>query len=351
MFKPKVNLSPKQYAVVCGLAGVFLTRTLIRFKNKMQLAGKVVLITGGSRGVGLSLAKKVAQENATVIICARSAEELNEVKKRLKREGKVIHSFVCDVTDQKQVSQMVQMVHDCFGKIDLLINNAGVIQVGHFSSMNEEDFQEALAIDFWGAVQTTFEVLPEMIQRRQGRIANISSIGGVVPIPHLLPYSSAKFAVRGFSEGLSTEASEYGVKVITINPGLMRTGSFLNAKVKAQHAKEYRWFSIAATLPLFSMSTERAAKKMLRAIKLGKATVTLGFPAQFLSLSYALFLKTTLKALSWMNRVLPGPNQKSGFLSKLGKQIETPVSEVAQKMMGEEKLEEYNQVKKAAGQS
>lgn len=334
--------------MVFGLLGLFLIRTLIHFFNKMPLKGKVVLITGGSRGIGLCLANRIAQENATVIICARSNEELDEVKRKIKSEGKVIHSFVCDVTNQQQVSQMVQMVHDCFGKIDLLINNAGVIEVGHFKSMDEKDFQEALAVDFWGSVQTTFEVLPEMILRREGRIATISSIGGIVPIPHLLPYSSAKFAIRGFSEGLSTEASSYGVKVITINPGLMRTGSFLNARIKAQHEKEYTWFSLASTLPLFSMDTERAAKKILRAIRLGKRTVTLGFPAQSLRLIYAFFPSTTLRVLSWVNRIFPGPNETSGFLPFFGREIKTPVTQVAKKMMGEEKLEEYNQPNRIA---
>ena len=143
------------------------------------------------------------------------------------------------------------------GFIDILVNNAGVMAVGPLESQTIEDFQQAMDTMFWGPVRSTLATLPAMIQRRHGRIVNISSIGGKVSIPHLLPYSCAKFAVTGFSEGLHAEVKKYGVHVLTVVPGLMRTGSHLNAEFRGKHEQEYGWFALSGTNPLTSISAQR----------------------------------------------------------------------------------------------
>src|SRR6185503_4123757 len=121
-------------------------------------------------------------------------------------------------------------------------------------------------------------VLPEMRARREGRIVNITSIGGKISVPHLLPYSASKFALVGLSEGLRAELAKDGIVVTTICPGLMRTGSPRNATFKGQHRAEYAWFSIGDSLPVTAMSADRAARQILTACKRGEAEVVLSVP-------------------------------------------------------------------------
>ena len=128
---------------------------------------------------------------------------------------------------------------------------------------------------FWGTVYPTLAVLPQMIRRRQGRIANITSTGGKVSVPHLLPYCCAKFAAVGFSEGLRAELRRHGIKVTTVVPGLMRTGSHLNAQFKGKHDQEFAWFALALGVPVLSMSVDRAAAKIISACKRAQPSLTL----------------------------------------------------------------------------
>ena len=117
------------------------------------------------------------------------------------------------------------------------------------SSATVADFEDAMGTMFWGMVYTTLAALPQMTERGAGRIVNITSIGGKVAVPHLLPYCCAKFAAVGFSEGIRAELAKDHIKVTTVVPGLLRTGSHANAVFKGDHHKEYGWFSLAATRP------------------------------------------------------------------------------------------------------
>src|SRR5204863_5194639 len=120
---------------------------------------------------------------------------------------------------------------------------------------------------------TTLSVLPAMRRQGEGRIVNISSIGGKIAVPHLLPYDASKFALTGFSEGLRAELLKDGIYVTTVCPGLMRTGSPRNADFKGQHEAEYAWFSIGDSLPGMSMSAEAAAERIVTAFRQGEAEV------------------------------------------------------------------------------
>src|SRR5205807_4694011 len=142
---------------------------------------------------------------------------------------------------------------------------AGTISVGPIQTMTVEDFRDAMDVMFWGMVYTTLEALPHFQRNQHGRIVNITSIGGKISVPHLLPYSCAKFAAVAFSEGLRAELHGTGVQAITIAPGLMRTGSFLNAEFKGDDEREAAWFSLSASLPGPSMSATRAARQIISA--------------------------------------------------------------------------------------
>jgi hypothetical protein len=140
-----------------------------------------------------------------------------------------------------------------------------------------------------------------------GRIVNITSIGGKVSVPHLLPYTCAKFAAVAFSHGLRAELAGEGVTVVTVVPGLMRTGSYLNAVFKGDIEAESVWFALGSTLPGVSMDAERAARQIVRAAKRGDAETILSLPAWLLARFQALFPGTTADILGLVSRLLPDP--------------------------------------------
>jgi short-subunit dehydrogenase len=193
------------------------------------------------------------------------------------------------------------------GRIDVLVNNAGVIGVGPLETQRLEDFEEMHAIMFWGVVHTTLAVLPQMRERGDGRIANVTSIGGKISVPYLLPYNTAKFAAVGFSTGVAHEAAKDGVRVTTIVPGLMRTGSFVHALVKGRRGEEATLFSIASSLPVLTMDARRAARRIVQACARGERFVVLGFPAKALRLAAALAPSLMGAAMELVARLLPGP--------------------------------------------
>jgi short-subunit dehydrogenase len=293
-------------AATAGLGGYFLVRSLLK-PREYDLRGKVVLITGGSRGLGLVMAREFASEGARIAICARDKETLNQAHKELVDSGIDSFSYPCDVTIREQVNEMVEAVQERFGQINVLVNNAGTIEVGPMEVMTLEDYEEAMKTHFWGPLYTTLAILPQMRDRQEGRIVNISSIGGKISIPHLLPYSASKFALVGFSEGLRSELAKDGIAVTTVCPGLMRTGSPKNAIFKGKNKAEYAWFSISDSLPITSMQAERAANQIISACKRGDAEVVLSIQAQLAVTFHSLFPGLTADLLGVVNRLLPGP--------------------------------------------
>jgi NAD(P)-dependent dehydrogenase (short-subunit alcohol dehydrogenase family) len=314
--------------LMLGLAGagaLLATRALVRKLTEYDLDGKTVLITGGSRGLGLVMAREFARSGARVAICARDVEELDRARMDLVRRGARVISVQCDVTDKEQVSEMVRAVSERFGRIDVLVNNAGVIEVGPMEVMTLEDYEEAMKTHFWGPLYATLSVLPEMRKRRDGRIVNITSIGGKISVPHLLPYSASKFALVGFSEGLRAELKKDGIVVTTVCPGLMRTGSPRNATFKGQHRAEYAWFSISDSLPISSMSAERAARQIVAACKRGDAEVVLSIQAQVAVRFHGLFPGLTADILGLVNKLLPAPGGIGASRAK-GKESQSELS-------------------------
>jgi NAD(P)-dependent dehydrogenase (short-subunit alcohol dehydrogenase family) len=291
------------------LAGgaLLAAREIRRRANPIDLTGQVALVTGGSRGLGLLIAWELAHAGCKVAICARDADELARARDDLARFGHALETVVCDVSDQLQARRMIERVTARFGQVDILVNNAGVIQVGPLENQALDDFQVAMDVMYWGVVYPTLAVLPQMRARGSGRIANVTSIGGRIAVPHLLPYSSAKFAAVGFSEGLAAEVAKDGITVTTIVPGLMRTGSHLHAIFKGQQEVEYGLFTPLASLPLVSMDAERAAAQIVEAIRREESVRCLGLMAALTSRFHGLFPGTTVELLGLVNRLLPSP--------------------------------------------
>lgn len=300
-------------AVGMGLAGRGL---LARSRRPVDLTGQVVVITGGSRGLGFLLAREFGRGGCRVAICARNDLELQRAKEELEGYGIEAMTVRCDVSDRDQVEAMVREISDRWGGVDILVNNAGIIQVGPVRSMTVADFEQAMGVMYWGVLHPTLAVLPQMRGRRSGRIVNITSIGGKVSVPHLLPYTSAKFAAVGLSEGLRAELARDGITVTTIVPGLMRTGSHINAYFKGQQDREYTWFALGASLPVVSMDAERAARQIVEAVRHGEAERVLSLPATALALFHGVFPGTTANVLGMVNRVLPRGNGAGTDMSR-----------------------------------
>jgi NAD(P)-dependent dehydrogenase (short-subunit alcohol dehydrogenase family) len=270
---------------------------------------KVVVITGGSRGLGLVLARQFAAEGAKLAICARDEKELEleAAQSELLALGVPVLAQVCDMQNRAQIQHFIETVNNDYGRIDVLINNAGIIQVGPLNSLTHADFENAMNTHFWGVLHAVEAVIPLMRRSGSGRIVNIASIGGQLAVPHLLPYSTSKFALVGFSDGLRAELLKEGIYVTTICPGLMRTGSPRNATFKGKHRAEYAWFSISSSLPLLSMSAERAARKIVSACRYGRARVTLSLPAKLAVFANTIAPELTSDLLGLANRLLPNP--------------------------------------------
>ncbi|HET9157769.1 MAG TPA: SDR family NAD(P)-dependent oxidoreductase [Myxococcaceae bacterium] len=255
------------------IAGAWLGRWLTR--PRYDFRGKVVLLTGGSRGLGLELARVLARKGARLALLARDDEELGRARDALGSTGAEVEIFACDVRFQDQVQRVVREVVERFGQVDVLINNAGVIQVGPHETMRVSDYQEAMDTHFFGPLFLVQAVLPAMRERRQGRIVNVASVGGKIPTPHLLPYVASKFALVGWSEGLHAELRRDGIVVTTVCPGLTRTGSPRHVAVKGRHQIEYALFKVLDSLPYVSMNAGDAAEDIVHGVELGKPELIL----------------------------------------------------------------------------
>jgi NAD(P)-dependent dehydrogenase (short-subunit alcohol dehydrogenase family) len=269
-----------------------------------DLQGQVALVTGASRGLGLLLARELGRQGCRLAICARDAEELERARVRLAGEGADVLAVTCDVADAHQVDELIDRVVAAYGGLDMLVLNAGVIQVGPLAAMRPEDFEDALGVMFWGVVRPTLAALPHLRDSR-GRIVTITSVGGKIASPHLLPYDCAKFAAVGFSEGISAELARDGVRVTTVVPGLMRTGSPFNAFFKGRKEREFAWFTVADSIPGLSMDAERAARRIVAAARQGRVEVTLTLPAKVGVRVHGALPATTIRLLRMVNRLLP----------------------------------------------
>lgn len=278
----------------------------VRLRRDPQFfAGKVVVITGGSRGLGLTIARRLQQEGASLALLARNADELEEARRELSGPGgAAVLAVPCDLSKVGEIKAAVAAVTRRFGRLDVLINVAGTIQVGPLANLLPEDFEETMALHFWGNFHLIWESLPSLRGQKGARIVNVASIGGKIALPHLAPYSASKFALVGLSNALGVELAAEGIRVTTVAPGLLRTGSHVQAKFKGQHAKEFDWFATSDNVPGFSVSAEYAAKEIVEACRRGQPSLTFPVQMRAAEIAQAVFPNLTLRALALVNRFL-----------------------------------------------
>lgn len=313
-------------AAAAGAAAVIAGSRAMRNRHGIEFRDRVVVISGGSRGLGLVMARRLAAEGARLVLLARDPEELDRARAQLPADAEVM-TLRCDIRRRADVRAAMDTVLDKWAAVDILINNAGVIQVGPLEHMTHEDFENAMATHFWGPLHLMFELVPSMRRRSFGRIVNIASIGGRLAVPHLAPYSASKFALVGLSDAVRTELNQYGIRVTTVSPGLMRTGSPVNADIKGQHEAEYAWFAIADSTPGLSVSAERAAQQIIEACRFGDPELTVGLPAKIAVAATNAIPSLIAHAMVLANRILPGPAGKAGDRHRRGGDAESKRTE------------------------
>src|SRR5262245_25137592 len=173
--------------------------------RRYDFRNRLVVITGGSRGLGLIMARQLASEGAALVLCARGAGELDAAANELRNQASFVATYAYDLSQPDEIELLFNRIRRAVGSVDVLIKHAGVIQVGPVETMTRADFEQAMAVHFWAPLLCTERVLPDMRRRGEGRIVNISSIGGQLGVPHLVPYCASKFALNGLSQGLRAE--------------------------------------------------------------------------------------------------------------------------------------------------
>lgn len=307
--------------VLAAAVGVVATRRM--WQTPYDLSGKSVLITGGSRGLGLAMAREMAQQGAKLTLLARDPDELLVAAADLRQRGAQVHVVQGDVSVPQDAQRAVEEAARVFGKLDVVVNNAGIIQTGPLANMTLGDFERIMQVNAFGALLTTYAALP-YLRATRGRILIVSSVGGKVAVPHLAPYSMSKFAALGLGQALRSELAQDGITVTTVCPGLMQTGSPRHAEVKGQHEAEYQLFATLDNLPLISLDGEVAAQQIVAALRRGDAQAMIGLPAQALAYAQALAPQLTADLMALGNRFLPGP--ASHNRSVKGAEAETEIT-------------------------
>lgn len=310
--------------------------------------GKVVVIAGGSRGLALAMARRLAREGARLVLLARDEGELVRAREDIERRGGDVLTIRCDVRDRADAEAAIRRVVTQLGGVDVLINNAGVIQVGPIEVMTHEDYEDSIRTHLAGPLHMALAAIPEMRRRGGGRIINISSIGGKIPIAHLVPYNAGKFALVGLSEGMRAELLKDHIVVTTVVPGLMRTGSIYNAFFKGRNREEFTWFSILASLPLVSISANKAARIILRGARMGRAEVTPSVLAKLGARIHGLLPGLTTDLIGLVGRLLPEPNGV-GTRRVRGRDSQTRLSSSILTILNQRAAQDLNQL--APGQA
>jgi NAD(P)-dependent dehydrogenase (short-subunit alcohol dehydrogenase family) len=315
-----------KYRDAIGIACALAALPLLRRTASYSFKDKVVIITGGSRGLGLALAREFASHGAQLALIARDEEELQRAAADLRNLGADATTWPCNLQDAREVERTIPAIAQKHSCINVLVNNAGMMLVAPLELMMKEDFEEAMALHFWAPYYVTRAALPYLRQNSESRIVNISSVGGRVAVPHMAPYCASKFALAGFSDAIRIELAAQGVRVTTASPGLMRTGSHVNASFKGDYAQEFAWFSLAAGMPLLSTNARRAARQIVAAARRGQPELTITLQARCLILAQAIIPNIFARILEGVNFVLPKATPGEGLLKRKGYESQSAIS-------------------------
>jgi NAD(P)-dependent dehydrogenase (short-subunit alcohol dehydrogenase family) len=303
-------------AAITGAAAATLTAAVAisrALRSTPPAPGSVIVVTGGSRGLGLAIASRFAGTTSSpnhikLVLASRKLEELQQAQATLLARHPHLtpedfYLVAADLSTPAECQRLITETIARYGRIDVLVNNAASIEVGPIESQSLEIFERTMQINFFAALYTIWAALPHLRNQqplpgakssRRASIVNIASIGGKIAVPHMLPYSAAKFALVGFSEGLHAELRSKGIRVTTVCPGLMRTGGEDHAKFVGDVAAEKRWFMFAATTPGVAVTADYAANRIYHATLQGRAEITIS-PQAFLAARFGGLFPETLQ--------------------------------------------------------
>ncbi|MBK6397466.1 MAG: SDR family oxidoreductase [Bacteroidetes bacterium] len=249
------------------------------------MKNKVIIITGASGGIGESLAKKFSAEGSVVVIAARQLEKLNQLKTALENSGGKVHAVACDVSNEAHCKLLIDETIRMYGRIDVLINNAGISMRALFSDLDVDVIRKVMDVNFWGAVYCTKSAFPYLLKSK-GSIVGISSIAGKKGLPGRTGYSASKFALEGFLETIRTENLKKDLHVLVACPGFTASNIRQSALAKdgSQQGESPRDESSMMTSDEVAKHIYNAVVKRKRDLILtgnGKLTVWLNkfFPA------------------------------------------------------------------------
>ncbi|HEY2157196.1 MAG TPA: SDR family NAD(P)-dependent oxidoreductase [Isosphaeraceae bacterium] len=320
--------------LIGGGAALWAGRSYLRSRRRIDLAGRVVVITGATSGLGLLTARLAARHGAGLVIAARDEDDLLAAAEDLLDAGSPeVLAIPTDVSVEDQAEALIARAVEYFGRIDVLVNDAGVMVVGPVEAMTPDDFERVMATNFWGAVYPTLAAIPHMKRERFGRICNVVSVGGKVALPHLLPYTASKFALSGFSEWLRGELANEGILVTAIYPGTIRTGGHRHAEMKGDHGAEYAWFSLSDIVPGLSVSAHRCAEALWDAVIHGDPEVVFGLNAKLAVALHNLSPSWFAEVASLIDAALP--EAAGATEARRGSEIRGTVADFANRMIPE----------------
>jgi len=222
----------------------------------MQLSGKVVVITGASMGIGEAIARIFADDGASVVLLSRDAERVEAARARIGHSERTM-GLACDVRNREEIDRVVGLTMHHFQRIDTWINNAGHGILDSVANVDMAACRETFETNFFGAVEAMQAVIPVMKQQGSGTIINVSSVAGHIPIPFHAVYGATKFAINAIGKAARIELNSFGINVMTVCPGYVRTAFSANT-VKGKEQKQVRPASVRG------ISAERVAKAVLR---------------------------------------------------------------------------------------
>ncbi len=192
----------------------------------MELAGKRVLITGASSGIGAGLAERFAAAGATVGICARREARLAEVLERCRKHAPESRMWVCDLDRFDDVDRLARAAVDELGAVDVLVNNAGIPKRRHVTALDPATVEDVMRINYLSPVRLTLALLPHLLERGSGLVLNVSSVAAPLSSPGEAAYDASKAALTAFSEAMAIDLWDTGVRVLVVYPGLVETELF-----------------------------------------------------------------------------------------------------------------------------
>ena len=229
-----------------------------------------ILITGASQGIGRAIAQSFAENHYNVALAARQSDRLDAAAQELEASGYSALAIPTDVKDPVQVEHLVQKAIAHYGAVDVLVNNAGIYISGAVEEFSLADWHQAIDTNLWGYIHATHAILPHFLERRAGTLVNISSVGGKVPLPYLVPYTTAKFAVTGLTQALRSELSPKGIQAVGIYPNLIKSSFLERAIFRGKDAQDTRdrYDQVDKILKVPGVETPTdVAKAVLHAVK------------------------------------------------------------------------------------